>query len=492
MPGEFLGSDPVDLRALAKDFQGASASLRRIQFTLTSVAGSVAWHGPDAEHFRQTWSSHKKVITSVCQGLENASKDLARNADEQDQASSVGSLSGKVQCAGTGGTPSKSQLDKLDAMTPEERLKYLGSAEFKKWAAQNPDDAKATMDAAVASGLIPVKSEEYKDFLSGYWNNMAMERMGIGPATWDTSKGTAANWDTIKKVYDFYGQQFLANPDLQWAGMANMIGPSFAGGFKDMDMIRSIAREIVNGPIKNIPLADLQMLRAAAAMTDQDVKFYETAMLDMNKEIFLDQARQHMAYENGGMTEINRLAASGAITPETAKAWEYIDSKDPAKVQMGNTMLLDREQNKIIANDYDNMYKHPVTGPAVTYMVTLVGEPSIPGAKSYPEVFPLIVPVETPGTTNIPFTPWDNPLQGTVEITTPLPDGNIANADQRWDLIKQATLPAYQRLLAEDPERAREIVASDFNGRVEQARPTNNIGPITTRIVTGFEIGFKQ
>ena len=57
------------------------------------------------------------------------------------------------------------------------------------------------------------------------------------------------------------------------------------------------------------------------AVTDEEIRFYETSMLDMNKEIFLDQARQHQAYLDGGLAEINRLRDSGAIDPGTAAAW---------------------------------------------------------------------------------------------------------------------------------------------------------------------------
>lgn len=102
------------------------------------------------------------------------------------------------------------------------------------------------MDAAGDSGLIDKNSPLYADFLSDYWNQQAMRDMGIDPADWDTSKGTEYNWETIRKVYDFYGQAYLSNPDLQWAGMANMIGPSFAGGFKDMAMMRELAQQIAD------------------------------------------------------------------------------------------------------------------------------------------------------------------------------------------------------------------------------------------------------
>ncbi|WP_426997394.1 WXG100 family type VII secretion target [Pseudarthrobacter sp. N5] len=493
MAGNFYGADIAELRRLAKDLAGGATRLDTLGQQLSSTISSSPWEGHDGDRFRSDWaSSHLKVLKSAAAGMETASKALLKNADEQDTASGSG-VAGTPGMRGGGPGNGKAQdlTGKLNGMTPDERRAYLKSDDFKKWALENPEAAKAAMDAAADSGLIDKKSPGYADFLSDYWNQQAMRNMGIDPSTWDTSKGTEYNWETIKKVYDFYGQAYLSNPDLQWAGMANIIGPSFAGGFKDMAIMRELARQIAGNPASDIPIPVLDQIEQLANMTDAEIKFYETSMLDMNKEIFLDQARQHEAYMDGGIDEITRLRDSGAIDPGTARSWAQIDSGDPALVQEGNTSLLFREQNEIIADDYDNMRSHP-GGEAVTYMVTLAGEPSIPGAKSYPEVFPYTFSVESPGPENVPFTNWDSPTQFRTDFTTGFPDGNIADAGQRWALISQDTLPAYQNLLATDPAQARAIIGSDFNDRVEQYRPTNNMPGIMDRFVSGFDAEVHQ
>lgn len=494
MAGTFYGGDVAQLRQLAKDLAGGANRLNALGQQLNSTISSGLWKGHDGDRFRSEWtSSHIKLLKAATAGLETASKALLANADEQERASNGaggGSGGGPGQSGGGGGT-AQDLTDTLNSMTPDGRRDYLQSEEFRQWALANPEAAKAAMDAAADSGLIDKNSPEYADFLSDYWNNQAMLDMGIDPATWDTANGTEANWDTIRSVYDFYGQAYLANPDLQWAGMANMIGPSFAGGFRDMAMMRDLAQQIANNPASNIPLPILDQIEQLAGMTDDEIRFYETSMLDMNKEIFLDQARQHQAYLNGGLDEINRLQDSGAIDAGTAEAWANIDSGDPDRVQEGNTALLYREQNEIIADDYDNMRSHP-GGEAVTYMVTLAGEPSIPGARSYAGVFPYTFSVESPGPQNVPFTNWDNPTQFRTDFTTGFPDGNIANADQRWELIRQDTLPAYQDLLASDPDRAAQIIGSDFDSRVDQYRPTNNIPQIMDRFLEGFDAEVHQ
>ncbi|XAS67274.1 WXG100 family type VII secretion target [Micrococcaceae bacterium Sec5.7] len=494
MAGNFYGADIAQLRRLAKDLAGGANRLTALGQQLGSAISSSPWKGHDGDHFRSDWtSSHLVALKCAAAGMETASKALLKNADEQDKASgssgSGGQASGGQSAPGNG--TAQDLTDKLNGMTADERRAYLNSDEFKKRALEDPEAAKAAMDAAADSGLIEKKSPEYADFLSDYWDQQAMREMGINLPAWDTSKGTEYNWETIKKVYDFYGRAYLSNPDLQWAGMANMIGPSFAGGFKDMAMMRELAQQIADNPASDVPIPVLDQLEQLASMTDEEIKFYETSMLDMNKEIFLDQARQHEAYMNGGMGEINRLRDSGAIDAGTARAWAQIDSGDPAQIKEGNTSLLYREQNEIIADDYDNMRSHP-GGEAVTYMVTLAGEPSIPGARSYPEVFPYTFSVESPGPESVPFTSWDNPTQFRTDFTTGFPDGNIANGDQRWALISQDTLPAYQNLQATDPERAKEIIGSDFNDRVEQYRPTNNIPDIMGRFASGFDAEVHQ
>jgi uncharacterized protein YukE len=494
MAGTFYGGDVAQLRQLAKDLAGGANRLNALGQQLNSTISSGLWKGHDGDRFRSEWTaSHLKLLKSATSGLEAASKALLANADEQEQASkgAGGGTGGPGQSGGPGGGTAQDLTDMLNSMTPDERRDYLQSEEFRQWALANPEAAKAAMDAAADSGLIDKNSPEYADFLSGYWNNQAMLEMGIDPATWDTSLGTEANWETIRSVYDFYGQAYLANPDLQWAGMANMIGPSFAGGFRDMAMMRDLAQQILNNPAANIPVPVLDQIEQLAGMTDQEIRFYEVSMLDMNKEIFLDQARQHQAYLNGGLAEINRLQESGAIDAGTAQAWADIDSGDPDRIQEGNTALLYREQNEIIADDYDTMRSHP-GGEAMTYMVTLAGEPSIPGARSYPEVFPYTFSVESPGPQNVPFTNWDNPTQFRTDFTTGFPDGNIANADQRWELIRQDTLPAYQNLLATDPDRAAQIIGSNFDDRVDQYRPTNNIPQIMDRFLDGFDAEVHQ
>lgn len=311
----------------------------------------------------------------------------------------------------------------LKGMTPEQRSAYLDSPEFRDWASKHWEGAKIAMDAAADSGLIATESDAYAHFLTGYWNYKALVKAGIDPTKWDISRGTEANWEIIKKVYDYYGRLYLKNPDLQWE-------------------IRDTTPFIPN-----------DVWAFLKQFGDGELGFFETTLLGMQKEIFLDQARQHEAFLAGGMKEIERLYASGAIDSETVDAWRQIASGDPAEIAEGNAFLLKREQKDIIDDNYDAMRNHPITGEAMTQMITIIGAAAIPGAKTFPEVFS---------------------------------EGNIADKDDRWALIEHDTLPVYQDLVANHPEKVREIMGSDFTKRTDHMRIQNRVPEILDRLRQGY------
>lgn len=335
---------------------------------------------------------------------------------------------------------------------------------------------QALLDAARAAGLTP---RDYQLALKRYWTATAMLAAGIDPAGWDPSLGAAANREIVEQVYTYYGQLYADSPHLLWAAMANMIGPSFAAGFFDLNLIQRYADAYGRTGAPGLPAGMSELAHATAA----DLRFYEMTFLGMQKDIFVDQASMHEAYERGGLDAIREMAEAGIFDRSTLRAWELIDqgrqSGDWAAIAAGNKGLLRREQFDIVADSYDEMRAHPGTGEAMTFMMTLVGGPSIPGAQSFPDVFPLRVEVATPGPDRVgtprsvfgievPHLNIDNPLQGTVTIQTPFPAGNIADRVQRWELIEQDTLPAFLELLRTDPERAAAIIQRPVSERIEE------------------------
>ncbi|MGI8938436.1 MAG: hypothetical protein ACR2JF_09550 [Iamia sp.] len=353
--------------------------------------------------------------------------------------------------------------------------------------------------------------------LQDFWAQAAADRAGIDLEAWDPSAGAFANEDTIVAVYEYYGQLFLDHPELQWAGMANMIGPSFAAGFFDLDAMGDLADGVdawmdgLPGPVRNALPPEVRALADLSDLTEAELRFYETTFLEMQKEIFLDQAVMHEAYVNGGLPAIEELRSAGLLDQRAHEAWRQIDqgaaTGDADLVSAGNGQLLWREQNQIINDNYDAMYDHFPSGPVFTYGMTVVGAPSIPGAGSYGQYDPVSVSVETPGPerigtpdrigtpervgpfgvpsigVDIPSVSVDNPTQGEITVTTPFPAGNIANQDDRWGLIVDDTLPAYQGLLADDPEGARAIIDSPVADRIDDQRLRHQVDDIVERLL---------
>jgi|GEM_PF-6396325 len=319
------------------------------------------------------------------------------------------------------------------------------------------------------------------------WRNDAFEAAGIDPAEWRPEMGAEFNRDTIIAVYEYYGDLFLEDPDLQWAGMANMVGPAFASGFFELAQFREIAGDAE--AVSSVLRGDADWITVLASLTEEEIAYYEVEFLTMQQEIFVDMAPMHEAYNQAGMAGITAMWLNGEIDRQTFAAWVNIDAGketgDQERIAAGTTGLVFREQHDIIGDNYDRMFNRPGTGPAVTYALSAVGTPSIPGAQPYGDVFPLEPSFETPGPENlgtpgfgvgvgdwhwfdVGSTSFDNPTQGTVTIETNWPDGNIAHFDDRWKLLEEDTMPAYQALLAE-PGAAEAVISTPVAERIEES-----------------------
>ncbi len=463
MTAGMVGNDPDELRTLADAMRTAGQHLTTTWKTVDGRLGAAPWFGPDADRFRSDWRQrHRPSVSSIAALLDEASRTLTRNADEQDRASAA---DGATTGAPTGRPAAGSSMTGQD---------YL---------------------------------------------DQALRNAGIDPATWDPNAGVDGNKAIVEAVYAYYAQLYRDNPEMLWAGMAALIGPSFYAGFRDLDSfadLARLARAVLDSPLGYaIPPTIAPGLRELASMSAADLesefRWYEHTFLGMQQEIFLDMAPQHEAYLTNGLAGIRTLLDDGMIDQQAYDAWADIDegarTGDTALVQQGNESLLRREQSQIIRDQYDAMYQRPVTGPAVTYLATLVGQPSVPGAKGYADVFPLQVSadvgvgpddisVHTPD--HIPFThvglpsigfSGDNPVRGTVTLTTPLPDGNIAHFDDRWALIEKDTLPAYENLSRDE---VLHVLQTPVGERSDDYLVSNRIDDIAWDLATDWQVGIRQ
>ena len=456
MTAGMVGNDPAELRALAQAMRTAGQHLSTTWQTMDGRLGTAPWTGPDAERFRADWHQRlRPSLTSVTTMLDQTCSALLGNADEQDRASAADG-------GGSTGSPNRAARDYLD---------------------------------------------------------QGLRAAGIDPATWNPSTGVDGNRATVEAVYAYYSQLYRDNPEMAWAGMAALIGPSFYAGFRDLDSfadLARLARVIIDGPLGDkVPPDIAPGLRRLASMSAADLekefRWYEHTFLGMQKQIFLDMAPQHEAFRTDGMAGITTLLDAGKLDQQAYDAWAKIDqgsrTGDTNLIRQGNESLLRREQSQIIRDQYDAMYQHPVTGQAVTYLATVVGQPSVPGAKSFAEVFPLRVgadigigpddlSVHTPD--RVPFTDikipqvgysGDNPVRGTVTVTTPLPAGNVANFDDRWALIEKDTLPAYEHLTR---DQVLQQLQTPVGERSDAYLLRNRIDDIASDLATGWRVDVRQ
>lgn len=82
------GLDIQQVRTLSSQLSRQAETIQQALSTLTSALQGTQWTGPDAEQFRNEWSStHTSNLKTVINALQEASQKAARNADAQEQAS---------------------------------------------------------------------------------------------------------------------------------------------------------------------------------------------------------------------------------------------------------------------------------------------------------------------------------------------------------------------------------------------------------------------
>lgn len=304
------------------------------------------------------------------------------------------------------------------------------------------------------------------------WLDRALQSAGIDRATWRPARGFAANRRTVEAVYDYYGKLFREHSHLEWAGMASLIGPSFYAGFKDLGFLPDTARKLGMAVFG-------RPLRHFTDHSVADLDFYATTFLRMQRKIFEDQATMHEAYVAGGLPKIQELYQLRIIDVATLEAWRDIDrgrtTNDATLIDRGNRTLLFREQFDIIDRFYLQMLRHDrPEGMLFTYLLTLVGAPSIPGVHSFPERFPFALVARLP--------------RAVISVRTPLANGNIAVFANRWKLIEDDTLPRYLTFIREHADEARKLAGTPVSERAIGRRLLDRAGRLIAGAVTRWDV----
>jgi ABC-type transporter Mla subunit MlaD len=83
-----FGADIEQVQQLSTQLNAKASDIQNVISQLSSAISSVTWMGPDADRFRSDWQgTHVAQLKQVVSALQQASQDAARNAREQQSAS---------------------------------------------------------------------------------------------------------------------------------------------------------------------------------------------------------------------------------------------------------------------------------------------------------------------------------------------------------------------------------------------------------------------
>jgi hypothetical protein len=346
---------------------------------------------------------------------------------------------------------------------------------------------RAAVDEARAAGVPP---RRYATLLQQYWLVVATDNAGIDLAGWDPGRGVAANSRTFTQVYVNYLRLATAHPEFYWAGLAGLAGGSFASGFFDMgdigaaidatgihglgtavsDLLRRTPAELAD----RLP-PDLRLLAVEGPrLTDDDLTWYRTRLMVMQKHIFLDQVPMHEAYLAGGLPAVEEMYRAGILDDNALLAWRSVAAGGAAGLGDALLRMTDREQNRIVPDQWDETAAgRGAMGRVMTYVSTLVGKAAVPGVRA-PGVFaPITVTAEVDGR---PAT-----------LRTALPDFDWADRDGRWRYIVGDLVPRYSELRA-DPATASAVLAEPFPAKLARGRMLPRLPEMLADLTDGWQI----
>lgn len=326
-------------------------------------------------------------------------------------------------------------------------------------------ELRTALDEARAAGIAP---QRYATLLHQYWLTVAAGNADIDLAAWDPHRGVPANSRTFTQVYVNYLRLNNAHPDFYWLGLAGLAGGSFASGFFDMSDVGGIVSvpglhqlgdtvaDLLRGtPAELLDLlpADIRTLGTAGSrLTAADLSWYQTRLMIMQKHIFIDQVPMHEAFAAEGPAGVEEMYQAGVLDLNAVTAWREIAEGSPAGLADAALRMTDREQNQIIADQWDVTREgRGVMGRVLTYVSTVGGKAAVPGARA-PGVF-------APTTLST----------GTMSLRTPLPNFNWSDRDTRWNYITNDLLPRYLELSANQAV-ARPILAEPFSEKLAAGR----------------------
>lgn len=286
---------------------------------------------------------------------------------------------------------------------------------------QKGQDLHTAMTEGEANTTTPEQKAEKGQDLKAKYQQQAWKSLGIDEKTFDTM-------DPIKRnglINAAYAKMYQKDPEVyKWAGMAAMASDKAGTGMMQTYMLEGA--ELVPGAGT-----------VAGEVGAPGGKQVRDLLAIGNGGIFNDMMWQHMAFDQGGIKEIEKAAKEGSITPEQLEGWRKLasskeelakakESGDPeaikkaqAGIWSGNKTLLHAEQSYV----QEAVYDKPGGKEAFEF---LSGPLNVMGVTS---------PV--PGGTK--FGEYRDQHEGDHPGTS-----SVGNFDQRWGWIETNMLPEYQ------------------------------------------------
>ncbi|GEE03146.1 hypothetical protein nbrc107696_35920 [Gordonia spumicola] len=364
--------------------------------------------------------------------------------------------------------------------------------------APNPDLPQRSSD--IAPLLAQARSEKldpsrYGALLYTYWLERTTEKAGIDLQRWNPRAGATANLTNLERSYRYYEDLQLAHRELRWAGMAGQVGADFGGGLLDLELggqifeisrLQPVMAEIVRRAsdaggdrlVAELPDGVRALAEVGKTITPADIDAVIGQILVMQKNIFGDLMPLHTAYVVGGLDAVRELVATGLYPADVLDAFVDIASGDSDRVSAGNGRLLRREQETVIARQWDQTraYRAPV-GEALTYASTIVGSPSVAGVRPMRAYRPIEATAVVGGRT--------------VRLTTPLPSWNWSVFDARWEYINAELLPKYAWQVDHNWDALAAYMRTPYSRQLQEHRVLFNLGPLATSILDQTKVTVK-
>lgn len=222
-----------------------------------------------------------------------------------------------------------------------------------------------------------------------YWLGQLLKSTHIDPAKWHTQLGFKHNRRTVREVYAFYEQAYVAQPGhVLWAGLARLVGAPVFAGLGDLHtVLKSLRAEILSyaNEVRNTSSWNPEHYYAALqeGLYEREASFVASVdhlFLEMNKAIFEDLGWQIYAYEHGGIAEMRSLARAHQISPKMLGAWEDIASNSQRRIMAGTSAFAHYEQHTVLGPYYKQL---AAKGASLELLLSQLARNPVPGAASF-------------------------------------------------------------------------------------------------------------